>query len=269
MADDEDRTVVEPAAAREEPDTSRPGAAPQGRRSRPAARSRPARRGVDSRAPALRAARRCAGSRRPRSPGDPYCRVPRMSRVMSTARMRLSLAAVLLVLVSVGAGTSVATTRAAANPIQRENALPGSTGWRLPRATPAAIDGYASQASLAPGDQLHLRCLHVACGPVQGRGLPRRLVRGCARRIDCVPACDSDDKARRSRCRAFDPATGYLAAGWPVTAPSHGHAGLDERLLPRRARPHRRRRRGARQLGCRSSCASRLGSDREPSYRPL
>src|SRR5690349_16986416 len=74
---------------------------------------------------------------------------------MSTARRRLTLAAGLLVLLGLCASTSTAT-KAAANPIQRENAMAGSPNWRRPQATPGEIDGYASEVSVVPGGSLDL-----------------------------------------------------------------------------------------------------------------
>jgi len=134
---------------------------------------------------------------------------------MSTALRRLTLAAGLLVLLGLGASTSAAT-KAAANPIQRENAQPGSPNWRLPRATPGAIDGYASEVSVLPGSSLDL---HVSTstryrveiyriGWYAGAG---------ARQVACAPSCSTDEQGTPQPVPAFDPSTGYLNAGWPVT----------------------------------------------------
>ena len=133
----------------------------------------------------------------------------------SAARLRLGLAAALLVLVAVGAGTNAAT-KATANPIQRENALPGSPDWRLPRATPGAIEGYASQISVRPGDRLDVHVSTAAryrvsvyrIGWYGGAG---------ARLVACSPACGSDEQGTAQPVPPFDPSTGYLNAGWPVT----------------------------------------------------
>ena len=59
-----------------------------------------------------------------------------------------------LVLAALGASRSGASQHPAVNPIQRENALPGTTNWRLPQAPAGAIEGYASEVSVAPGDTL-------------------------------------------------------------------------------------------------------------------
>jgi hypothetical protein len=132
---------------------------------------------------------------------------------MSTAR--LGLAAGLLVLLGLGASTSAAT-KAAANPIQRENALAGSPNWRLPRAAPGEIDGYASEASVVPGDSLDL---HVSTGQRYRVEVYRIgwYAGAGAREIACSPGCQADEHGATQPVPAFDPSTGYLDAGWPVT----------------------------------------------------
>ena len=50
----------------------------------------------------------------------------------------------------------------AANPVQAENALPGTTAWFAEQAPPPSIEGYTSELSLLPGETLHL---HVSTSP--------------------------------------------------------------------------------------------------------
>ncbi|HST24940.1 MAG TPA: N,N-dimethylformamidase beta subunit family domain-containing protein [Gaiellaceae bacterium] len=138
---------------------------------------------------------------------------------MSKARTRLSLAAALVVLSGLGIGASTsAATKAAANPIQRENALPGSPDWRLPRATPGAIEGYASQVSVVAGQELDL---HVSTNPpAHYRVEVYRIgwyAGAGARQITCLPDCATDEQGSAQPVPPFDPSTGYLDAGWPVT----------------------------------------------------
>jgi hypothetical protein len=62
------------------------------------------------------------------------------------------------------AATLIAATLAASagpNPIQTENALGGTqpTEWLQPAAPPTSIEGWASEVSVLPGEQVHL---HVA-----------------------------------------------------------------------------------------------------------
>jgi hypothetical protein len=131
--------------------------------------------------------------------------------------MRLGLAAAVAVLAAAAAGTSAAP-RVAANPIQRENALPGTPGWQLPRATPGAIEGYASEVSVLPGDSLDL---HVSTNPAASYRVEVLRIGWYggvgARRVACSPACGSDEPGTARSVPAFDPTTGYLNAGWPVT----------------------------------------------------
>jgi hypothetical protein len=143
---------------------------------------------------------------------------------MSAARTRLSLAAGLLVLSGLGVGlaantrASAARARAGANPIQRENALPGAVDWRLPRAAKGAVEGYASQVSVAPGEVLDL---HVATAPAARYRVEVYRIGwyggSGARRLACLPSCATDEAGTARPVPAFDPSTGYLNAGWPVT----------------------------------------------------
>jgi hypothetical protein len=106
----------------------------------------------------------------------------------------------------------------AANPIQRENALPGSPDWRLPRAAPGAIEGYASRVSVLPGSRLDL---HVSTTPAARYRVQIYRVGwyggAGARLVACAPACDTDEQGAAQPVPAPDPDTGYLNAGWPVT----------------------------------------------------
>src|SRR5207244_12046269 len=117
----------------------------------------------------------------------------------------------------VGASTNAATTKAAANPIQRENALPGSPNWRLRRATPGAIDGYASQVSLVPGDELDL---HVSTSPAARYRVEVYRVGwyagAGARLVGCVPGCASDETGTPRPDPGPD-GNGETVAGRPVT----------------------------------------------------
>jgi hypothetical protein len=118
-----------------------------------------------------------------------------------------------------------AGTARAINAIQRENAQPGTAAWNLPGgtatdvATPSShIQGYTSQPSVAPGDALQLHVSTTPASPYrveiyrlgwyQGRG---------GRLIGCLPSCTSGHAGRSWPVPAPDPATGELAAGWPVT----------------------------------------------------
>ena len=119
------------------------------------------------------------------------------------------------------AGSSAASTTGSApapNPVVAENALPGTAAWRLPQSPGREIEGYASEISVRPGETLHLhvstqpaaryRILIFRIGWYGGEG---------GRLVACIPGCTEDEQGSPYPVPAFDPATGYLDAGWPVT----------------------------------------------------
>jgi hypothetical protein len=112
-----------------------------------------------------------------------------------------------------------ATSAAALNPVQRENARPGNAGWEIPASAGQVINGYASEASVAPGQSFHL---HVAAPPgSRYRVLVYRLgwYRGAGGRlVMCVPGCRSSHAAIPHPPPATpDSVTGLLRAPRPVT----------------------------------------------------
>lgn len=119
-----------------------------------------------------------------------------------------------------GASAAVpAPSVAGANPVQRENSLPGTPGWEIPADAGTFIRGYASETSIAPGQSFHL---HVAAPPgARYRVLVYRLgwyggVGG--RLIMCVPGCGSSRAAiAQPPPAAPDPATGLFRVPWRVT----------------------------------------------------
>jgi hypothetical protein len=113
---------------------------------------------------------------------------------------------------SVAAVTSVA----AQNPIQRENALPGTSSWGNGDWQDSAIQGYASETGVAPGETLHL---HVS-SPGDYRVEIFRLgwyggVGG--RLVACLPGCLEYRSGSVYDTGDPDPATGELRLAWPVT----------------------------------------------------
>ncbi len=104
------------------------------------------------------------------------------------------------------------------NAVQSENALPGSTGWRTSAAPPRAIEGYASQVSVEPGDLLDL---HVSTAPAaRYRVEIYRLgwYGGAGGRLEaCIPGSCTEDKPGAVQPLTPPQADGYLDAGWPVT----------------------------------------------------
>ena len=121
-------------------------------------------------------------------------------------------------LVALSPAVSGRRPRTPSNPIQRENAEPGSRAWERPLSPGPAIEGYASQVSVRPGSSLDL---HVSTNPpARYRVEVFRIgwYRGDgARRIACVPTCAGDEQGAALPVRPPDPDTGFLDAGWPVT----------------------------------------------------
>jgi hypothetical protein len=128
---------------------------------------------------------------------------------------------VLLLVGLVGLCVLVASSAAGPrmNAVQLENALPGSAGWRVPRAQEHAIAGYASEVSVGPGESLDL---HVSTAPAASYlielyrlgwygGMGGRLVA-------CLPSsCTTDKPGQVQPVPSLDPGTGFLDAGWTVT----------------------------------------------------
>jgi hypothetical protein len=104
------------------------------------------------------------------------------------------------------------------NPIQVENARPGSADWLLPAANGRAIEGYASVVSVQSGGSV---ALHVSTSPAaRYRVVVYRMgwYGGLgARRITCLPGCTADEAGVQRAVPAPDVSTGELDAGWPVT----------------------------------------------------
>jgi hypothetical protein len=106
-----------------------------------------------------------------------------------------------------------------ANPVQRENSKQGDSFWRSRPARSRAIEGYASRASVAPGERIaffvntspraRYRVEIERLGWYGGAG---------GRRLKCIPACRSDEAGVRQRpAPAPAPGTGYVDAGWSAT----------------------------------------------------
>src|SRR3954463_14971008 len=107
---------------------------------------------------------------------------------------RLTLIAALVAIAA--AGPAHAQKPEAENPVTAENAREGTTRWDLTPPPRPAIEGYASEASVAPGDAFHLhvrapaadryRILVSRRGGYGGEG---------GRLVTCLPGCDADQRA--------------------------------------------------------------------------
>ena len=126
---------------------------------------------------------------------------------------------VALLLVFVSGGSAAVVRGYGANPVQRENRLPGSRSWSLDQtAPPPRIEGFASEVSVLPGQRAHF---HVSTAPAaRYRIVLYRLgwYHGDgARIVACIPGCESlrQGKARLQPHPA--PGSGLTRAAWPVT----------------------------------------------------
>src|SRR5262245_12727774 len=123
--------------------------------------------------------------------------------------MALSFAAMLLA-ASLASGTGP-------NPIQTENSLGGTqpSQWLQPAVPPTSIEGWASEVSVLPGEQVHL---HV--GTRDGDRYTVELYRlgwygGLgARLVACLPGCGADKPGRHFGASIQN---GLIRADWPVT----------------------------------------------------
>ena len=104
------------------------------------------------------------------------------------------------------------------NPVALENRLSGTNRWLDGWETNGQVEGYSSQVSTGPGGRVQF---HVSLNPAgryrieiyrlgwyQGHG---------GRLYTCLPSCTSDEPGTSEPVPAFDPNSGYLDAGWPVT----------------------------------------------------
>jgi hypothetical protein len=111
----------------------------------------------------------------------------------------------------------VAAAATGPNPIQTENALGGTqpSEWLPPPTPPAAIEGWASEVSVLPGQQVHLhistneddryRVELYRLGWYGGLG---------ARLVTCSPSCGGDEQGQH---RVATIRSGLIRADWPVT----------------------------------------------------
>jgi len=114
--------------------------------------------------------------------------------------------------------SEIRVTPRATNPIEAENALPGTTAWNGPPAPLDAIDAYASEVSVLPGGTIHL---HVATDPPASyRVEVYRLgwYGGTGGRlVACSPSCSDSRQGAVQPIPRPDAGSGLLQLDWPVT----------------------------------------------------
>jgi N,N-dimethylformamidase beta subunit-like protein len=103
------------------------------------------------------------------------------------------------------------------NAVQAENAQPGSDGWHAAPAPEHAIEGYASETSVAPGSTLHLHVSTAPAGRYRIEIYRLGWYGGSGGRLQtCLPSCTGDE-AGNPRPLTQPAADGHLDADWPVT----------------------------------------------------
>jgi PKD domain len=122
-----------------------------------------------------------------------------------------------LALAALLAQTGSGRSRSAANPIQAENALPGTSAWYVAQAPPPSVEGYTSESSVAPGDVVHLRVSTAPAARYRVEVYRLGWYGGAGGRlIGCVPGCTSDELGVVRGDPGPD-SNGETVAGWPVT----------------------------------------------------
>ena len=113
-------------------------------------------------------------------------------------------------------GDDAARAGTSANPVQVENARAGTKQWRIRLVPQHALEGYASEVSVAPGQALHL---HVSSASrLRYHVLVFRIgwYEGTGGRLMPCTTCRVH-RASSERIRQPDEKTGLLRLAWPVT----------------------------------------------------
>jgi len=119
-------------------------------------------------------------------------------------------------LVAIAPGTAFAAP--APNPVVAENLLPGTTDWNIAPSVLREVEGYPTSISAAPGQTLQF---HVQTTPPERYRIEIYRLGWYGgtggRLLACLPSCTSDEAGVPQPVPPFDPTTGLVDAGWPVT----------------------------------------------------
>jgi len=131
----------------------------------------------------------------------------------------LGLAVVAALLLGDGASAWLPRPRPQRQELRLENLRGGVAGWLAPDAVNHGVEGYASEASVLPGESLHL---HVSTDPAARYRIAFYRIGwyggAGGRLVACLPSdCHSFEPGEPRSVPAPDPATGVVRAGWPVT----------------------------------------------------
>jgi N,N-dimethylformamidase beta subunit-like, C-terminal len=114
--------------------------------------------------------------------------------------------------------SAAAASASPPNPIEAENAQPGTDLWLKAGVAPPAIEGYVTDRSILPESALEL---HVSTTPAaRYRVEVYRLGwygGSGGRRIACVPDCYGEEQGSPRPVPPIDAVTGEVRAGWPTT----------------------------------------------------
>ncbi|MEP7054016.1 MAG: N,N-dimethylformamidase beta subunit family domain-containing protein [Actinomycetota bacterium] len=106
------------------------------------------------------------------------------------------------------------------SPVAAENALPGTHGWSplYTTSTGGALEGYASDVSVGPGESLQFHVSAAAPDAYQVMIYRLGYYQGLGGRLmGCLPSCTTDSMGQKQQVLAPDPVTGEAAQNWPVT----------------------------------------------------
>ena len=115
-----------------------------------------------------------------------------------------------------GVGHDAARAGASANPVQVENARAGTKQWRIRLVPQHALEGYASEVSVAPGQSLHLHVSSASRLRYRVRVFRIGWYDGTGGRLMPCTTCRVH-RASSERIPQPDQKTGMLRLAWPVT----------------------------------------------------
>ncbi len=106
----------------------------------------------------------------------------------------------------------------AANPVQVENARPGSSAWDIPTLTPGSLEGYSDRISALPGETVNLRVSSDESASYRVEVYRLGWYGGTGGRLmTCLPSCNGSKTATAQPYPVPDPTTGMVKANWTTT----------------------------------------------------
>ncbi|MEP7053770.1 MAG: N,N-dimethylformamidase beta subunit family domain-containing protein [Actinomycetota bacterium] len=118
------------------------------------------------------------------------------------------------------ASTGVIAGPPTSSPVALENKLPGTHAWYplYSTSTGGALEGYASDTSVAPGESLQFHVSAAAPDNYQIQIYRLGYYNGLGGRLmTCLPSCTTNTIGQKQPYVAPDPVTGLASQNWPVT----------------------------------------------------